>query len=1349
MTPGSTARDRRAYFTAIGLLWVLLALVVLLNQRGIFTPDIKPEVYLSPGRTVGNYRTSWLDAQQLGFPNFNVGLAPVAAVIALLQALGIGPALCVRVVHLVLLILAGWGGARLYVAVTDTRADHGGRLLAGLLYVANPYVVVAGDTLAITLPYAVLPWQVLFLIRSLERPNGWRWPAAFALTFVAMSGLNAGVVPTMQLAYVPAVIWFVYRRRKVRWSQIFGALARCGLLTSLVSLYWLIPAITASGVGSSVVKNSETMTGIAAPSSFSEVLRGLGLWVMYGSGADGPWQPGFTSYLTNPIVVVLSFALPAVTGAAVLLTRGAVRRLALGMVGVAAVVMVGLFPPDDPSPVGRFLRYGFAQIPALGALRTTNKGGAVLMLGAALLVAAAGKEVVRRLAPTRVAIAVACLAVILVGATWPAWSGGLFSDRLNIPDYWKQAAAAADIGPASQRVWLVPGEVHSHYRWSRERVDDIDKALLSRPSLVETTIPNPSPDAANFLTAVDTLLQEGSLPPGALSAAGRYMGVSDLLVRNDLVWEQTNGGRPTVIQSQVADDPGLRFVAGFGAPGQNTQSSTNRAASGGEAALPPVQQFKVKASRLMARIEPLRDSVLVEGDGWSLAPLVAAGLLPHEPSFRYLGDLTPNDLDRALKIGTRLVITDTNRRRTAAIGQLADSQGPLLPAARDPSPSRVLFGSDAQTVLQVQGGSVSGSSSAALFAAQPNATPENAFDGDPRTAWLFGDYGGAVGQHVTLRLPRPQEISEVRLLARPRGPVTIARVRLQAGSVVRSVNVPRTGVVRLSLPPTRADSVQLRVTRTRGSGVNAVGVDEISLSGVRVRRVARLPDRLDTLVRDLDPVAGQALTSTPIDVVLSRALGTQSPADDEETGLDRNFTLPRSRTFRLYGLVRPDSAATDDTIDHLLGVTGDVVATSSSRAFDNPDVRASFALDGNPFTAWSPADPVPGSWLELKGRARRITHIDVRQPTPKITHVRIYLDGQLAADTPLRSGLNRIPVPEQSASTMRLQVTARTGTGVVQVSEVSFGAARMTLRPERALAGCVIVANLDGASLRMRPIQRLTSLGPSVFTACDGPLAMSAGAHHLRAVREWMPDELVFRDGVGDLPAAPTTAVHNTMERLSAAHWRVTATLPPGPNLLVLGQNYDPRWVATLDGRSVGRTLSADGYSAAWVVDAPGKQTFDIRFAPQRYANGALGASAASVLACAAIALWRREPQAVAARVLSTRRRQLSPRGRAPTWLAVVAVAWVLGGPVVGAAAVVLAAWHGWRPPPARRLLQLAVVLLALTPVAFLVGNATRWGEVSAYLVWHNQWPHWLAGCSLLLLSIGVWQQDKQSAELP
>ena len=44
----------------------------------------------------------------------------------------------------------------------------------------------------------------------------------------------------------------------------------------LLSAYWLVPSLAALGAGSHVTQFSETLEGIAAPSSFAEVVRGPG-----------------------------------------------------------------------------------------------------------------------------------------------------------------------------------------------------------------------------------------------------------------------------------------------------------------------------------------------------------------------------------------------------------------------------------------------------------------------------------------------------------------------------------------------------------------------------------------------------------------------------------------------------------------------------------------------------------------------------------------------------------------------------------------------------------------------------------------------------------------------------------------------------------------------------------------------------------------------------------------------------------------------------------------------------------------------------------------------------------------
>ena len=106
-------------------------------------------------------------------------------------------------------------------------------------------------------------------------------------------------------------------------------------------------------------------------------------------------MPGAAAYLTNPLALVASFALPAVAAACALLARARARALAVLLLAVAVPVMVGLFPPAAPSPFGRLLSAAFERVPGAIAFRTTNKAGALVALAYALLLAFGAAELFR------------------------------------------------------------------------------------------------------------------------------------------------------------------------------------------------------------------------------------------------------------------------------------------------------------------------------------------------------------------------------------------------------------------------------------------------------------------------------------------------------------------------------------------------------------------------------------------------------------------------------------------------------------------------------------------------------------------------------------------------------------------------------------------------------------------------------------------------------------------------------------------------------------------------------------------------------------------------------------------
>ena len=245
--------------------------------------------------------------------------------------------------------------------------------------------------------------------------------------------------------------------------------------------------------------------------------------------------------------------MPVTAAACALLARARARAFAVILLAVAVPVMVGLFPPKAPSPFGRLLRAAFDDVPGAIALRTTNKAGALVALAYALLFGLGAAELFRRtsLEPGWRAALAAAVAVVLAVAVLPAWSGGLYPIRYNVPGYWRQLARDVNAGPAGSRVLLAPGTSNVAYRWGMEGPDDLNLSLLSRPSVARTTVPNGSIEQTNFLAAMDIPLSTGSADPEVVAAMARYLGVADVVVRNDLRWESFGGARPSVVATSI------------------------------------------------------------------------------------------------------------------------------------------------------------------------------------------------------------------------------------------------------------------------------------------------------------------------------------------------------------------------------------------------------------------------------------------------------------------------------------------------------------------------------------------------------------------------------------------------------------------------------------------------------------------------------------------------------------------------------------------------------------------------------------------------------------------------------
>src|SRR3954469_2495629 len=205
---------RRVRAGALPLALAALAFIVAFLQKpGWATSDTKIDLHVGPGRFLSDVASVWTPSGSLGHVQggqYGGYLFPMGPFFAAGHALGLGPWVVHRLWLGLLLALAAWGTVRLLDALLE--GERGvAHAVAGLMILANPYVVVFATRTSVTLlGYAALPWLLLVVHRGVRTPEGrgWTWPAAFALLVAATGGgVNAAVTGWTLVGPLLLLVW--------------------------------------------------------------------------------------------------------------------------------------------------------------------------------------------------------------------------------------------------------------------------------------------------------------------------------------------------------------------------------------------------------------------------------------------------------------------------------------------------------------------------------------------------------------------------------------------------------------------------------------------------------------------------------------------------------------------------------------------------------------------------------------------------------------------------------------------------------------------------------------------------------------------------------------------------------------------------------------------------------------------------------------------------------------------------------------------------------------------------------------------------------------------------------------
>ncbi len=1249
-----------------------MALLLAFWQRpwGIYS-DTRIEMVTNPGLLLSRASQVWTSTIDLGHiqaSQFVGYLFPMAPFYVAGDLLGIPPFVVQRLWIGLLLAIAAWGVVRL-IEVLRPSTGRAALIIAGLLYISSPFVTVSVVNATIWLvPYALLPWMLLITHKALVNPKSWRAPALLALLVAASA---TAVTPLFWLLLAVALLAIF---EAATWAGVRALLQfiwRAGLLSCLLSLWWIVPVVIQAKYGTDYLTFTEHPETILNTPSASESLRLLGFWPTYWGGtiSSAPKIPSVISYLFSAPTIAATFLVPALAVVALAIMRTWRYASYFGLLLAFAVAAMSLGFPQD-SAYGRLMTDLLYGSGALQFLRTTYKAAPLAALSISVLAGITVGTGLERLSqlkggrpwlpPPKRAFRLGVVFVVGLVALWgrPLWFGNAMDSTSvfsAVPSAWTSALEQAQkVTPANTRIALIPGDQATSYTWARTE-DSIAPGLSERPVLVRQSVRAASPQAAQLVESVDSLIQEGRLTPGQLRPLLQLMGVGRVLVGSDTSASYSATIDPARVAISLATQPGFKKPAATFGPKALFQSPFDRGAV--SILLPQVRAYASPKPAYpgINRVHSITAPKIVDGDADGIVTLAGVGALnPRRASF-YAADLNRSGLRKMLTSSPTLAFTDSNRRRGTLPAELSANTGYTLQENEvldrrfpDYRPFG-LTGAETRTVAVYSGLRALESPNGPGYGLFPEHRPFAALDGDVATSWIT-DEDDLARRYMQLRFAKPMAIKSLRIHPHVDQSGSTLRAYLSVdGSAEQTINMRR-GWNNVPINSPRVTSLRVRVPGVSGMfGMNRAGIDELSIPGLRVNEALRLPTRLASLA------AGQDLSKAAMEIAVDRGTAdfpgrvgnptgppfALDPADmtDAEREIRRIATLPEGRRFSAsgWGAVAPSTA--DSTIDQLAGVPSTNRYDSSGRFEGVPLNRASSAFDGDAATSWvAEYNTSRAPWIQWVGdRSVRFSRIRISFALGRyVTPTRVVVDTSSERfDLPVKRG--GVVVLPRSVVTNKVRITPRRlrkfwqsahNVRAIAVSSIQIPGVPV-VRPRRSgrlESGCPAVRVSAGgqqisASLH-GTFKDLDTGSPLRVLGCGAKrtLGLKRGSNLVIA----KPGPIFTLDSLLLKAAAPVSSV--TGGEAAATLASNGSVKLNGGGWLVLGQSYSRGWKAWCSGdagveHELGPPVQIDGYANGWPITGSTCRSARFEFAPQQYANVGYWISGLSVAALMLMAL--------------------------------------------------------------------------------------------------------------------------------
>lgn len=1312
-----------------------LATLAFMQEPGRIVPDTKIDLVLNPQGLLARALSLW---EPLGFAgqvqNQGYGyLFPMGPFFWLGDLAGVPPWVWQRL-WWTLLLTAAYLGAYLLAKALGI-GSPGTRIVGALAFALAPRMVsTLGAISSESLAMALAPWVLLPLVQGARDGRLARAGLLSGVALLLAGGVNAAA--TLVLCIPPVLYLLTRSSGPLRW-RLAGWWA---LGTLLACAWWIGPLVILRQVSPPFLDYIEDAAVTTRFASLPQALRGTEHWIAFVTDSGGPvWRSGW--FLVSVPIVIFYTSIVAAMGLAGLSLRSMPERTFVSVLALAGLTLVtwGYIGSVD----GLIAEAAQALLDGpLVAFRNVHKFDPVLrlavVLGATHLLSRAFVFARGRAGWGVVPYAVSALAILgVAGTAFPVLVGqmaprGAFT---SVPEYWQEAVDFLEEGTADGgRVLLAPGTSFATYLWGAPRDEPI-QALGQVPWLTRDAIPLTPPATIRMLDALQARWASGRSSPGVanqLAAAG----VKYLVIRNDLDTSLSRAPSPTVVHEALRGSTGLRLVADFG-PLVGGQLDDGAVVDRGlSQPYRAIEVYEVVPFAGLVSLAGLDAVPVVAGGPENVVDLRDAGVLDAAPALL--------DGDEIQSATGPLIQTDGIARRESNPGRVDDNVSHRLTAEEEGVLGRKFL--DYQAFTDDRGisaarwtgeGRITSSSSAsdanAVGGTRRSSSPVAALDADLFTSWWSG-LGAEEPPWWMVEWPTARALPALRISVDSTLPLPRATsIAVATSQGERLFPVPEDGIV--EVPATTAVTTFLRISASGQAGAR-LGIREVfGLPPERRTAVVPAPTREPSVTALAATVDGRPwCVHPPAAVICTDLLGR---AGEEDGSIDRIVTVPGGKPLavEVTAVPRP-GAALDALIASAESASGaTMTASASSSVVADPEGGPRAAIDRDLETAWISGgrdrDPRLAlrwdgervvSGVQLRQRlgvpASRPLSVSVQFPNGEVRSGRFNERGIVNFESPVRTDSLVIRFPQVQEV---FSVDPTTGSGVilpVGVSDLRIIGA-VDVMPDPTVSLPVVIPCGEGPGLTVgdaivrtegtTSTRDLVQGLPATFTSCGDPALPSSSGGEVRVLATGGDRWSVRHVLLGDVAEVDeVTEMSGQVRSWGATSRDIQVPARESEVLLVVRENANPGWTATLDGQALA-SARPDGWQQGWILPAGAAGTVELRMAQAPWYRlwllGGLACGLALVIAAVAATLRsRRVAPAVTSPLIPGA--DLSEGAR---WAVVLVAATVMAG-AWGASACAVA-WVVKRWLPARAGVVVPAAVGALTLTSGLVLAAGPWPQ--------------------------------------